>query len=39
MLDPYFSVAGMKVFNPPPTPGPKETPVPTATNAKPTRDA
>ena len=30
-LDPYFSVAGMKVFNPPPTPGPKATPVPTAT--------
>ena len=30
-LDPYFSVAGMKVFNPPPTPGPKETAVPTPT--------
>ena len=30
-LDPYFSVAGMQVFNPPPTPGPKETPVPTPT--------
>lgn len=30
-LDPYFNVAGMTVFNPPPTPGPKETPVPTPT--------
>jgi hypothetical protein len=30
-LDPYFNVAGMPVFNPPPTPGPKETAVPTPT--------
>lgn len=30
-LDPYFNTIGMKVFNPPPTPGPKETPAPTPT--------
>jgi hypothetical protein len=30
-LDPYFSTAGMEVFNPPPTPGPKVTPAPTPT--------
>lgn len=30
-LDPYFSTAGMQVFNPPPTPGPTVTPVPTPT--------
>jgi hypothetical protein len=30
-LDPNLNVAGLKVYNPPPTPGPKETPVPTAT--------
>jgi hypothetical protein len=31
-LDPYFSTAGLEVFNPPPTPGPKVTPVPTPTS-------
>jgi hypothetical protein len=30
-IDPNLNVAGLKVYNPPPTPGPKETPVPTAT--------
>jgi hypothetical protein len=30
-LDPYFNTAGMQVFNPPPTPGPTETPIPTPT--------
>ncbi len=30
-LDPNFSVAGLQVYNPPPTPGPKETPIPTPT--------
>jgi uncharacterized protein YgiM (DUF1202 family) len=30
-LDPNFSTAGMQVFNPPPTPGPKVTPIPTPT--------
>jgi uncharacterized protein YgiM (DUF1202 family) len=30
-LDPYFNTSGMQVFNPPPTPGPTETPIPTPT--------
>jgi len=30
-IDPNLNVAGLKVYNPPPTPGPKETPIPTAT--------
>jgi uncharacterized protein YgiM (DUF1202 family) len=30
-LDPYFNTAGMQVFNPPPTPGPKITPGPSPT--------
>ena len=30
-LDPNWSTAGLQVFNPPPTPGPKITPVPTPT--------
>jgi hypothetical protein len=30
-LDPLFSTAGMQVYNPPPTPGPKVTPIPTPT--------
>jgi hypothetical protein len=30
-LDPNFTTVGMKIYNPPPTPGPKKTPVPTAT--------
>ena len=30
-LDPNFSSAGLQVFNPPPTPGPKVTPSPTPT--------
>jgi len=30
-LDPNFTTAGLEVFNPPPTPGPKVTPVPTPT--------
>ena len=30
-IDPNLNVAGLQVYNPPPTPGPKETPVPTAT--------
>jgi uncharacterized protein YraI len=30
-LDAYFSTAGMQVYNPPPTPAPKVTPVPTPT--------
>jgi uncharacterized protein YgiM (DUF1202 family) len=28
-LDPYFSTAGLKLYNPPPTPGPRYTPTPT----------
>jgi len=31
MLDPFFNTGGLKVFNPPPTPGPKVTATPTAT--------
>lgn len=30
-LDPYFTTAGLRVFNPPPTPGPKITPGPSPT--------
>jgi hypothetical protein len=30
-LDPNYTVAGMQVYNPPPTPGPKETAIPTPT--------
>jgi uncharacterized protein YgiM (DUF1202 family) len=30
-LDPFFSTAGLQVFNPPPTPGPKITPGPSPT--------
>ena len=30
-IDPNLDVAGLQVYNPPPTPGPKETPIPTAT--------
>jgi len=30
-LDPNFTTLGLKIYNPPPTPGPKWTPVPTAT--------
>jgi hypothetical protein len=30
-LDPFFSTAGLEVFNPPPTPGPKITPGPSPT--------
>jgi hypothetical protein len=30
-IDPNLNVAGLKIYNPPPTPGPKETPIPTAT--------
>jgi uncharacterized protein YgiM (DUF1202 family) len=30
-LDPFFNTAGMQVFNPPPTPGPKITPGPSPT--------
>ena len=30
-LDPFFTTAGLEVFNPPPTPGPKITPGPSPT--------
>jgi uncharacterized protein YgiM (DUF1202 family) len=30
-LDPFFNTAGMQVFNPPPTPGPRITPGPSPT--------
>lgn len=31
VIDPAFNLAQLRVFNPPPTPGPSETPVPTPT--------
>jgi len=30
-VDPNLNVSALKIYNPPPTPGPKETPVPTET--------